>query len=357
LLSLGVLIFVFLTPARGQMQQPSASAAAAPTPAGAQQGGAQQGGAQQVGSITGTVVDQSGAIVAGARVTLTREDATQKIEAVTDENGQFLFARVVPGAFTLTVAAPNLTTQTISGTLHSGENYVTPQISLAVAAAFTQVTVRPQVEIAEAQIKEQEQQRIFAVIPNFYVSYVPHAVSLTPKQKFELAWKTSIDPFTLGLNGAIAGVQQATNQFGGYGQGAEGYGKRFGASYGDFLTSTWIGGAILPSLFKQDPRYFYKGTGSRRSRILYAVAMSVMCKGDNGHWQVNYSGILGSFAAGGISNLYYPPNDRNGASLVFENTAIGIGQTAAVNLFQEFVIRKLTPSVANRKAKNQPPSS
>jgi hypothetical protein len=352
LLSLGVLIFVFLTPARGQMQQPSASAAAAPTPAGAQ-----QGGAQQVGSITGTVVDQSGAIVAGARVTLTREDATQKIEAVTDENGQFLFARVVPGAFTLTVAAPNLTTQTISGTLHSGENYVTPQISLAVAAAFTQVTVRPQVEIAEAQIKEQEQQRIFAVIPNFYVSYVPHAVSLTPKQKFELAWKTSIDPFTLGLNGAIAGVQQATNQFGGYGQGAEGYGKRFGASYGDFLTSTWIGGAILPSLFKQDPRYFYKGTGSRRSRILYAVAMSVMCKGDNGHWQVNYSGILGSFAAGGISNLYYPPNDRNGASLVFENTAIGIGQTAAVNLFQEFVIRKLTPSVANRKAKNQPPSS
>jgi hypothetical protein len=76
-----------------------------------------------------------------------------------------------------------------------------------------------------------------------------------------------------------------------------------------------IGSAILPALLKQDPRYFYKGTGTTRSRILYAIANSVMCKGDNGHWQVNYSGILGGAAAGGISNLYYPASDRNGISL------------------------------------------
>ena len=95
--------------------------------------------------------------------------------------------------------------------------------------------------------------------------------------------------------------------------------KRYGAGYADIVTGTFIGSAILPSLLKQDPRYFYKGTGSTRSRILYAIANSVICKGDNGRWQANYSSILGSLAAGGISNLYYPAQDRNGAGLTFEN--------------------------------------
>src|SRR5258708_39013966 len=113
------------------------------------------------------------------------------------------------------------------------------------------------------------------------------------------------------------------------------------------VSSTLIGSAILPSLLKQDPRYFYKGSGSKRSRLLYAIANSVICKGDNGHWQANYSAIAGGLAAGGISNLYYPAADRNGAALTFESPLIGIGSTAATNLLQEFVIRKLTP---------QPPS-
>jgi hypothetical protein len=150
--------------------------------------------------------------------------------------------------------------------------------------------------------------------------------------------------------GAIAGLQQAQNQFGGYGQGAEGYGKRYGASFADFVVGTFVGGAIFPSLLKQDPRYFYKGTGTKRERFRYAVANAVICKGDNGRWQPNYSSIAGSLASGGISNLYYPPNDRNGAGLVFENTAIGIGETAVVNLFQEFLIRKLTPNLPNHNS-------
>ena len=109
-----------------------------------------------------------------------------------------------------------------------------------------------------------------------------------------------------------------------------------------------IGGAILPSLLKQDPRYFYKGTGSTRSRILYALANAVICKGDNGHWQFDYSGILGALAAGGISNLYYPASSRNRAGLTFENTLIGIGGSAVGNLFQEFLIRKLTPHAQSK---------
>jgi hypothetical protein len=148
------------------------------------------------------------------------------------------------------------------------------------------------------------------------------------------------------LTGAIAGLQLAHNDFSGYGQGTQGYAKRYGAAYADSATGTLIGSAILPSLLKQDPRYFYKGSGSKRSRVLYALANSVICKGDNGHWQANYSSILGTLAASGISNLYYPANDR-GAGLTFENTLIAIGATAATNILQEFVIRKLTPNVPN----------
>jgi hypothetical protein len=75
----------------------------------------------------------------------------------------------------------------------------------------------------------------------------------------------------------------------------------------------------------------------------------VICKGDNGHWQANYSGILGSLAAGGISNLYYPAKNRDGAELTFENTLIGIGETAAVNVLQEFLIRRLTPNASHHE--------
>jgi hypothetical protein len=153
---------------------------------------------------------------------------------------------------------------------------------------------------------------------------------------------------TFVIVAGIAGVQQADGQFSGYGQGAQGYAKRYGASYADIVTSTFIGGAILPSILKQDPRYFYKGTGSTSSRLKYAIANAVICKGDNGKWQFNYSSVLGSLAAGGISNLYYPASDRNGVGLTFENTLIGIGATAGVNILQEFVVRKLTPHLPNQ---------
>jgi hypothetical protein len=219
-----------------------------------------------------------------------------------------------------------------------------PEISLTAAAAMTEVRVSvTKYELAEEQVKVEETQRVLGFIPNFYVSYDQHALSLTSKQKFELAWKTSVDPVTFAATGVVAGVQQAQNAFSGYGQGAQGYAKRYGASYGDGLIGTMIGGAILPSLLKQDPRYFYKGTGSTRSRILYALANAVVCKGDNGHWQPNYSGILGSLAAGGISNLYYPPSSRDGAGLTFENTFIGVGSSGIANLFQEFLVRRFTP--------------
>jgi hypothetical protein len=316
-------------------------------------------GQQNTGSISGTVVDQSGAVVAGARISLTSDqsprDHSPSQEALSGADGQFSFTGVVPGPFQLTITSSGFATQTASGTLHAGENYVVPLAALAVAAAVTSVDVglsRAEVaEVAEGQLRVEEKQRILGVIPNFYVSYVPDAAPLNPKQKFKLAWKSVVDPVTIVLVGATAGVEQAQNHFQEYGQGAQGYGKRFGANYADTVIGTFIGGAILPSLLKQDPRYFYKGTGSKASRARYAIANAVICKGDNKRWQANYSGILGGLAAGGISNLYYPEQDRNGAGLTFENAAIGIGETAITNLFQEFVIRKFTPKLPD----NAPP--
>ena len=231
--------------------------------------------------------------------------------------------------------------------MRAGEAYIVPVIRLAVATVMTEVrvgsTALTPVELAQVQIQEQEKQRVFGFIPNFFVSYVPDAVPLVPRQKFELAWKSSIDPFTFVGVAAIAGVQQATDDFPGYGQGMEGYAKRFGAAYADVLSGTFIGSAILPSILKQDPRYFYKGTGSGRSRLLYSVGNTFVCKGDNKRWQPNYSGVLGSFATGAISYLYYPSSDRDAMGLVVQNSLIRLGETAFANVMQEFIVRKFTP--------------
>lgn len=306
--------------------------------------GAQQPDAKLSGAIRGTVVDKTGTPLAGVRVRLSRDGQAAAQEAATGDDGQFLIVNAAPGTFQLTFSGTGFTSQNYSGTLHSGEVLSVPQITLQLATEVTTVRVEESVEeIAQEQIKEQEKQRILGAIPNFYVTYAgSDTAPLNTRQKFELAWKSTLDPVTFGITGAIAGAQQATNAFSGYGQGAQGYGKRYGASYADIVTGTFIGGAILPSMLKQDPRYYYKGSGTSRSRFWSAISQTFICKGDNGKWQFNYSGILGSLASGGISNAYYPDSDR-GAGLTFENFGIGIGATAGVNLLQEFVLRKLTP--------------
>jgi hypothetical protein len=101
---------------------------------------------------------------------------------------------------------------------------------------------------------------------------------------------------------------------------------------------------MLPSIFHQDPRYFYKGSGSITSRTLYAISQTVVCRGDDGRSEPNYSHVLGNFAAAGISNLYRSPEDRS-ASLTIRNGFIITGSNAVGNLVREFILRKLTPKV------------
>ncbi len=346
-MSLWALPCGFPIPALAQSQQPPTVEGGETGAAGAWATGTiaakPQPDRQLSGSISGTVIVQTGAVAVGAQVELTRAGQSGKQEVLSGNDGQFSFGNLAPGPFHLAITSKGFTTQVCSGVLHPAEAYIVPEIKLVVAPAVTEVKVElTQVQVAEVQVKEQEKQRVLGFIPNFYASYVPNAAPLSPKQKFQLAWKSTTDPVTIVATGALAGIEQAADQYGGYGQGAEGYAKRFGAAYTSVFTGTFIGSAILPSLLKQDPRYFYRGTGSTGSRLLYALGNAVICKGDDKRWQPNYSGIIGSFASSSISYLYHPASDRSGGELV-QNALIRMGESAIAGVFQEFVLRKLTP--------------
>ena len=300
--------------------------------------------------ITGTVTAPDGNVIVGAVVTLVSQPSNSQSTALSNGEGSFHFSSLPPGVFQITVTAIGFAPWVSHDiALSANQVYQLPEISLEIASASTTVqAVFTGYDLAEQQIHLQEKQRVLGVFPNFYTSYVWKAEPLTSGQKFRLAWRAAIDPVTFLTTGVVAGVEQWNNDFADYGQGAAGYAKRYGANYADGFIGVMLGGAVFPSILHQDPRYFYKGTGSIHSRALYALSTVVICRGDNGHWQPNYSNFLGTFAAGGISNAYYPANDR-GFGLTMENSLIGLAAGGGAALLQEFLIRKISRGV--------PPSS
>ena len=263
--------------------------------------------------------------------------------AVSDDQGRYSFTNLPAGDYKITISGNGFAPQTLTGTLNAGESRELASISLlATTSANVEVTADLH-DIAEAQVQLEEKQRILGIVPNFYVSYDPHPVPLTPRQKYRLALRSLIDPVNITIDAAAAGVEHAEDWPQSWGQGAGAYGKRFAASYGNDLVDTMLGGAVLPSLFHQDPRYFYKGTGTKTSRLLYAIRSAVICKGDNGRWQANYSSFIADFASAGISNLYYPADVRDGFTLTVEDFLVNKASAAGQNIVQEFLIRHLTP--------------
>lgn len=174
------------------------------------------------------------------------------------------------------------------------------------------------------------------VLPNFNITYDQNVPPLSPRQKFQLAFRSAIDPVQFGVAAVLAGVGQADDSFSGYGQGAQGYAKRFGAQYADNFDGTMIGNALLPVILKEDPRYFRRGTGTIPKRMLYSISTAVWCKRDNGKWGPNYANVMGNIASGGISNLYYPASDR-GAGLVFSNALTVTWEGMVGGLANEFL--------------------
>jgi len=308
--------------------------------------------AAKPGNLVGTILDQSGSVAVGAVVRLTTDDKSFSQEVVSGDNGQFSFPNVPPGRFSLSVNSAGFGNKTCSGELQPGQTYLVPAIVLSIATVVTDVRVAVDpVEVATEEVQEQEHQRVLGFIPNFFVTYHADAPPLTTKLKYQLAWKSATDPVTIVGTAFLAGMQQAGDQYSEFGQGAQGYGKRFGTAYADVVAATFLSGAVFPSLLKQDPRYFYKGSGSTRSRIGRAVSNSFICKGDNGRWQINYSNIGGSFGGAAISSTYYPT--KNQASVILSNGFIRMGESSLAGIFQEFVARKLTKQ-AKRQAQADP---
>jgi hypothetical protein len=298
------------------------------------------------GSMRGTITDTSGALVGGGQITL--EDVATKAVRTTasDSAGEFRFAEVAAGRYQVRIKARGFAPWKVEDVIvRAGEEMALPTISLGVESVDSTVQAIFQEDLAERQISVEMKQRILGILPNFYVSYVSDAAPLTRKQKFKLAAHVSVDPVTFFTTGVASGIEQWQGDFSGYGQGFSGYAQRYAASYGDRLSSTFFGAALLPSLFHQDPRYFYRGHGRVAKRALYAVSTVVICKGDNGKWQPNYSNVLGNLAAGGISTLYYPREQQHSVQVTVTNTLIGTATGAIGTLFQEFLLKHVTHGV------------
>jgi Carboxypeptidase regulatory-like domain len=297
-------------------------------------------------TIAGQVRDAHGEPVIGATVAVAGQELAYNRVLTVDGEGSFSFGELAPGTYRVTINTdgshePIL----VDVSLRAGEKRELPIVGNRVASSRTtvQVVAEPG-EIAKAQLKQQESQRLLGIVPNFYTSYIWNAAPMSSKQKFALTLRSNTDPFSLLMIATLAGMEQKHNTFPGYGQGAQGYAKRFGAGFADTMVSKMVGRSILPSILHQDPRYFYRGSGTVRSRALYALTSAVITRGDNGKRQPNYSQVLGSFAATGIANLYRAPSDRT-VNLTFRNGLIMTGSTAIQNLIREFVSRKLTPNV------------
>jgi hypothetical protein len=306
----------------------------------------QVGNAQETGSIEGEVFDAQGAVVPGAKVTLTAAGNFDSRVATAESDGRFRFTAIPAGLYRLIVSAEGLETFT-SSEFSTKASQVTEAPNITLRAAGTSVSVRVTAtaeQVAEAQVNAEEKQRVLGVFPNFYTSYIWKAEPMSARQKYKLAFRATVDPVNFLVIAGVAGAEQYHGTYPGYGSGIEGYGKRYAAAYADALTSRIIGSAVLPSLLHQDPRYFYQGSGGARSRASHAVASTFVCRGDNGGLQPNYSHFLGSLAAGAIANAYHPASSR-GAGLTFETLAVTTGANMVGNLIREFVLRGLVPSV------------
>jgi hypothetical protein len=303
-----------------------------------------------VGIVGGTVEDADGAIVPKAELTLNCPLPCRSQTTVASDTGGFEFRN-------LTLGVPYQVTATVNGF----KEWMSSTILLTAdrsSVLLTDVRIQPghetsvtvyasQEQIATEQVKIEEQQRVLGIVPNFYVAYdAKDAVPLSTKLKFKLAMRVAIDPVTIAGVGFRAGIQQAGDTPN-YVQGAKGFGQRFGAITADGLSDILIGGAVLPSLLHQDPRYFYQGTGTTTSRLKHALFSPFVCRGDNGKPQVNFSSLGGDLASSALSNTYYP-NSNRGPGLVFGNFAIGTAERMLMGVIQEFALRRLTPAAKSK---------
>jgi len=295
----------------------------------------------RTGRILGAVVDTSDDPIPGATVFL-QGPTGDRLTVVTKDDGAFVFEQAPAEiAYQVTVTAEGFADWSSSVTVEPGQDKTLTDVKLRILAVQRAVTVSySEKEVAAQQLKAEEQQRVLGFIPNVYVVYEPHPEPLTTRMKFALAYKDLTHPVFFARTAAWAGVEQAAG-LRNYPQNLRGYGDRLGTGLADGATEGLIGNAVLPSLLHQDPRYFYQGSGTKKSRALHAILAPFICKGDNGKTQPNYSTWGGDLISSSIALSYYPSSDRN-AHHVFGNFGIGMGLHVAGGLAQEFILSKFT---------------
>jgi len=185
------------------------------------------------------------------------------------------------------------------------------------------------------QTQNSEDKRILGIIPNYRTTpnlaiYEP----LAAKKKFKLASEDAFDRGTFILAGLFAGEGQLTNDNRAFGQGGAGFGRYYGAAYGDLLIGDYMTEAIFPTFLHQDPRYFRRGVGGTRSRFAYAIGQIFWTHTDSGGTQFNYSELIGNSTAVAISTAYYRDNRDSGDAVT--KLGLQLGVDMASNVLKEF---------------------
>jgi len=207
----------------------------------------------------------------------------------------------------------------------------------------------PEDKNKQSQSSATSNDRLFYALPNFLSLEDTNVPRLTPKEKFKVVARGSFDYMEIPWYAALAGIAQAEDSEPGYGQGAEGYGKRFGAYAADGTIENFMTGAVLPSILHQDPRYFVMGKGSFKRRMWYAVTRIVVTRSDSGHTQFNASEVVGSAISSAISTYsYHPRDDRN-----LSNTAGVWGSQIGYDTFT-IAIKEFWPDIRRKLGKKRP---
>ena len=292
--------------------------------------------------IYGIVLDHDGDSISGAAVSIAGEKSAYKSSSTADANGHFTFDHLdAANTYRLTITAPGFSewdSQQIA--LEPGQHLNLDDIEMKVSAVETSVTAVFADKLATEQVKAEETQRYLGVIPSFYVVYARNPVPMSASLKFNLAIRAETDAVTFTGAALLAGIHQAGDTPA-YQQGFKGYAQRYGAAYAGGVSDILIGGAILPSLLHQDPRYFYSGEGTTKQRVAHALRAIFLTHGDNGKVQFNYSGIGGDMASAALANTYYPSANR-GPHLFLANWGVLMAGRAANTLAQEFLGRITT---------------
>jgi hypothetical protein len=179
--------------------------------------------------------------------------------------------------------------------------------------------------------------RLFFTLPNFLtLENASHVPPLTAGQKFKVVARSSFDYVQYPWYGFLAGISQAENSEPGYGQGAQGYAKRFGAATADGTIENFMTSAVLPSLLHQDPRFFQSGHGGFRHRAWYAFSRIIVTRGDNGNSQFNYSEVFGSALSAAVSTYSYHPHEDKTVANTAKVWGTQVGYDALTYVVKEF---------------------